>query len=174
MPKLHISFRIEAEKLKVLEGIAKQKGRTVSSILREIVNSYIEGGVFPFFETVPVVLEIYDRMLEILLNLDKLPLEEAATIIYNYFIWKYGNDLEDLSLNEILEEVRRIFTYFCKIEKYTLRETDCSVIIHIRTASTSQATWISQLMKITMNKLLSHEIKVHNSGRSVLLLILST
>jgi len=174
MPKLHISFRIDVEKLKVLESIAKQKRKTISSLLREIVDKYVEKSPPPFFETVPVVLEIYDRMLEILLSIGKLPLEEAATIIYNYFVWKYGNNLNELDLNVFLEEIRRIFAYFCKIEKFTFRETEQNTIIHIRTASNSQAAWISQLIKTTISRLISHEVEVHSSGRNVVLLIALT
>jgi len=172
MPKLHISFRIEVEKLKTLESIAKQRRKTISSLLRDIIDKYVEKSPLPFFETVPVVLEVYDRMLETLLNLDKLPLEEAATIIYNYFIWKYGNNLNEVDLKDFFEEIKRIFMHFCKVEKFTFRETSNDVIIHIRTASNSQARWVSRLMKTVFNKLRSYKVEVHCSGRSILLLVI--
>lgn len=172
MPKVHISIRIDAEKLRYIEKLAKREGKTVSAFIRDVLEEHIKGKENSFLEVIPIFMEIYDKMLENLLDAGKLPLEEATTLIQNYLMWKYGKSPSELSFEDLLAELRNLLTYFCKLERWSIKKYGPRIILHIRTASSEQTVWVSNIIKLFLEKFSDYVVKICGINKRDAILLL--
>ncbi|MHA1595851.1 MAG: ribbon-helix-helix protein, CopG family [Candidatus Baldrarchaeia archaeon] len=172
MPKVHIGIRIDVEKLKSIEQMAKKEGKTMSAFIRDILEEYIRRREDDFFETIPVIVEVYDKMLENLLNTGKLPLDEALSMLYNYFVWKYGKSPADMELDEVLSELRHLLTHFCKLELWSIKKYGDRIMIRIKTVSVRQTIWALKIVKAFVERFSKYTVKVEDKNRRDVIIFL--
>lgn len=171
--KVQISLRLEKDLLDEVKRVAHEEKKALTAMLRELISIGLRYKREMKFESVSMSINIFRYIIEESIKYEIVPpLEIVMNDIQMFFLWNYGERLENVDSITLREGLKKAITQILGVQDVYIETQRERTVLTLSGHFPAHATWAFKVIRNFFEKALKFKILGEEiSGRKAILIL---
>jgi len=171
--KIQISLRLEKDLLDEVKRVAQEERKALTAMLRELISIGLRHKEELRFENISVSLNVFRYMVEESVK-HKIapPLDIAMNDVQMFFLWNYGERLENVSPVTLKEGLKKAITQIFGVHNVYIETQNHRTVLTFSGHFPAHVIWTFKVIRTLFERVLKSKVVGEEiSGRKAILIV---
>jgi len=173
MKKVQISLRLEKDLLDEVKRVSREERKPLTAMLRELISIGLRHKREMRFESISMSTNVFRYMIEeSAKHYIVPPLDIIMNDIQMFFLWNYGERMENVSPGVLREGLKKAVTQILGVRNVHIETQEQRTILTLSGHFPAHVTWAFKIIRAFFEKALKFKVVGEEiSGRKAILIV---
>jgi len=157
--RVQISLRLEKDLLDEVKKVARHEKKPLTTMLRELISLGLQHKREMRFKNISMSINLFKYMVEELVKHGVTPpLDVITNDVQMYFLWNYGERLENVSHDVLKEGLRGAIIQILGINDVHIETQDKRIILTFSSEFSAHTEWVFKVIRDFIENVLKFKV----------------